>query len=173
MPIKDGKEWTFGPSVTFLLLWLLYVENNTNSIFIIISYNSLVCVCCVTFDHTVLFHWVFCALKVWQLYMRNLHWQGWLAFCAIYTGCLNSSDTDPSCFLILVPHSCSQMKSWFNDWLLNGRWSGWSWPTSLLTTTTRKVVDCCWCVLGINQIGFIILTARARVRRSCILDGPW
>lgn len=64
------------------------------------------------------------------------------------------------------------MKSWFNNWLLDGRWSGRGWPTGLLTAT-RKVLNCCWCVLGIDQIGFIILTTRAWVRRSCILDGSW
>ena len=43
MSIKDTKETAFGPILNFFLSWWLHnVEYNTNSIFIIISYYTLV-----------------------------------------------------------------------------------------------------------------------------------
>lgn len=72
MSIENGKEGALGPSLTLLLRWFLNIEDNANSVFIIISDYPLVRISCIAFDYSVLFDRVFGTFKVRQLYMRHL-----------------------------------------------------------------------------------------------------
>ena len=83
MAVKNGEEGTLGPSVAFLFCRLLNVQNYTHSVFIVITDYSLVCVCSISFNNSILLNRMFGAFKVWQLDMRNLHGQSGLTFRTI------------------------------------------------------------------------------------------
>jgi hypothetical protein len=78
MPIENGKKLTFWPPVTNFLRRFLNIQHDRNSIFIIISYYTLVCICCVGFNNTVFFLGAFRRFKIWQIHVRNLKWKRFL-----------------------------------------------------------------------------------------------
>ena len=77
MTIVDGKEWAPGPFLNLLELWLDYIQNNTDSIFIVVSHDALMCVGRVTAYNSVLFagelRWMICVDKSVYLLLFHLH----------------------------------------------------------------------------------------------------
>ena len=64
--IEDCKEGAFGPSITLLLRWLLHIEHNRNSVFVVVTNDALIGVCCVGLHHAVLLDRVLGRLEVWK-----------------------------------------------------------------------------------------------------------
>lgn len=55
VPVKDSEERAFWPVLHILLAWGLHdVEDYTNSVFIIVSNDSLICVGCISDDASIL-----------------------------------------------------------------------------------------------------------------------
>ena len=67
MTIKHSEKCTLGPVIAFLIRWFHNIQDNWNSIFIVISNNSLICICCISSDQSVFPYWAFGWLKIWQL----------------------------------------------------------------------------------------------------------
>ena len=59
MSIKNSKKWTFRPF--FALPWMRFqnIQNNTDSIFIVVSNNSLVSIRCISSYNSVFLIWTF------------------------------------------------------------------------------------------------------------------
>jgi hypothetical protein len=72
MTIENGKEGAFRPAVTLFLGRFLHVEYDRDSVFVVVSHDSLVCVCSVGFHHAVLFDRVFGRLEVGKLHVRQV-----------------------------------------------------------------------------------------------------
>ena len=67
MAVINTKERTFWPILNMcFVLWLHYVENNWNSVLIIISYNSLICICSIRFYDSISFNGSFSGIVVWK-----------------------------------------------------------------------------------------------------------
>ena len=66
MAIIDAKEGAFWPLTTseLLRLWFHYIQDNGNSVFVVISNDALVCVCTVRCNDTIAFGRVLCSLIV-------------------------------------------------------------------------------------------------------------
>ena len=74
MAVEDTKEADLGPldiEVCFVL-GLQYVQNDTNSVFIVVSYDPLVCVCCVRLDNPTLFLTGLCRFVIFELYRLGI-----------------------------------------------------------------------------------------------------
>ena len=54
MTIENGKEGAFGPAVTFLLRWLLHIQDNRHSIFIVVTHDTLIRIRRVGLHHAIL-----------------------------------------------------------------------------------------------------------------------
>ena len=65
--IKDTEESAFGPVFAFLRGWFHYVQNDGDSIFIVISNDSLVCVCSISRYNSILSHRALSLLEVREL----------------------------------------------------------------------------------------------------------
>lgn len=73
MSVKNRKELTLRPrSFTNFLWWLLYVENDGDTIFIVVPYHTLVGVGCIGLDHSVFLDRALGRLKVGKLHVRYL-----------------------------------------------------------------------------------------------------
>ena len=67
MSIIDSEEGSLWPIFHFgLIRWFHDIEDNGNSIFIVIPHYALVCVGSVRFDHSITFDTAFSRLMVWQ-----------------------------------------------------------------------------------------------------------
>ena len=77
MTIENGEERAFGPTVTFFLRRFLHIEHNWNTVFVVVSNNSLVCVGGISFDYAVLFDRILCRLEVWKLNMWQVQRLSW------------------------------------------------------------------------------------------------
>jgi hypothetical protein len=68
MAIENSEEAAFWPIVDVLLRWRLHdIQDNTNSILIVISDNSLIGVCRVPHDMPIFSHTAFGWLPAWQI----------------------------------------------------------------------------------------------------------
>ena len=65
MPVEDGKEGAFGPSVTLFLRRLLHIQHYRHSIFIVVTHDALVGVGRVSLDNSILLDRVLGRLEVW------------------------------------------------------------------------------------------------------------
>ena len=55
MTVKYSEKATFRPVFNIFLSWWLHdIKNDTHSIFIIISNDSLICICCISHDESIL-----------------------------------------------------------------------------------------------------------------------
>ena len=72
MTIENGEEGAFRPAVTLFLGRFLHVEHDRDSVFVVVSNYSLVCVSCVGPHHAVLFDRVFGRLEVGKLHVRQV-----------------------------------------------------------------------------------------------------
>jgi hypothetical protein len=70
--VKNCKKLAFGPTVANLLRRLLDIQYNRNTVFVVVSNDSLVSVSCIGLNHAVLLCRAFCLFVVWQLHIRNL-----------------------------------------------------------------------------------------------------
>ena len=66
MSVVDSKEAAFRPSCWIFLLRSGHVQNNGNSIFIVISLNTLMSICGVACDQTMWLGGIFCIFEVFQ-----------------------------------------------------------------------------------------------------------
>lgn len=66
MSIVDGKEAAFWPSCWVFLLGSGHVQNDGNSIFIVISLNALMSVCRIACDQAMRLGSIFCIFEVFQ-----------------------------------------------------------------------------------------------------------
>ena len=64
MSIKYTKKGTFRPVIALLARWFHDVQNDRNAILVIISDNSLICVCSISRNDSVLPNWAFSLFKV-------------------------------------------------------------------------------------------------------------
>ena len=55
MAVENSKELNFGPPLTLLVRWFLNVEHNGYAVFIVLSYNALVCIGPIGFDYSIFF----------------------------------------------------------------------------------------------------------------------
>jgi len=95
MSIKNSKERTFWPIRKILFICRpSHIQDDGNSVLIIISHNSLICVCSIPLYNSISFYRALCRFKIWKLkliwirHMRteeiyNLHFavSCWLGFC--------------------------------------------------------------------------------------------
>ena len=73
MPIINSKERTFGPSLNICFVWWsCHIENYRNSIFIVGSNNTLICICSICSNYSVSFQWTFRTLKVRKLQLLRI-----------------------------------------------------------------------------------------------------
>lgn len=73
MTVINTKERTFGPYFVLAMLWLHYVEDDADTIFIVVSHKSLVRVGRVSSDYSIAFE---AALS--RLVIRNDDPRSWL-----------------------------------------------------------------------------------------------
>lgn len=68
MSIIDTKKRALRPLLALIILGLRfhYVQNNSHSIFIIISNNSLVCICAIPCNEPIPLIWILCILVIWK-----------------------------------------------------------------------------------------------------------
>ena len=63
MAVEYAEEGTLGPVLDFFLAWRLHdVEDDTHSVFVVISYDSLICVGSVAHDAAIFTNTAFCRL---------------------------------------------------------------------------------------------------------------
>lgn len=75
MSIEHTEETTFWPIFNIFLGWRLhYIQHNTNPVFIIISNDALISICCISHYNTVLPNTAFCWFPAWQI---KGSWVGW------------------------------------------------------------------------------------------------
>lgn len=75
MTIEDAKERALGPiHYVFFCGWLHNVQDNTNSVLVVITDNSLICVGCVPHDVSVFSHTALGRLPAWQI-QRGWIWR--------------------------------------------------------------------------------------------------
>ena len=75
MSVKDTKEATFGPVLNFFLCrWLHNVENNTDTIFVVVSDYTLVRVCSVAHYYSIFSHTALGWLPTWQVKNSRVRW---------------------------------------------------------------------------------------------------
>lgn len=65
--IVDCEEWAARPVFDLFKLWLDDVQNNWNSILIIISHNALMSVCSITWYYSILFACELCGMVRWNV----------------------------------------------------------------------------------------------------------
>ena len=76
MPIENSEKLAFGPcSFALLLRRFLNIEDNGDTILIVVPNHALIGVGSVRFDHAILFYRALCSLKVRQLDIRHLKGQ--------------------------------------------------------------------------------------------------
>ena len=69
--IINTKEWTSGPMFIFAIGRFQNIQNNRDSIFIVISHKTLICVCCIGSYYSVSFYWMLCWLMIWYYYFMS------------------------------------------------------------------------------------------------------
>ena len=68
MSIKDSKEAAFGPIFNVLFGRRLHnIQNDADSVFIIVSYYALVCVGRITYDASILSNTALGGLPTWKI----------------------------------------------------------------------------------------------------------
>lgn len=72
MPIINSKERTFWPLLILSMFWLNHIKYDRHSIFIVVSYNSLICVSCITPNNSIAFNRAFSRFVIW--YYDSLCW---------------------------------------------------------------------------------------------------
>ena len=73
MSIKYGEEGTLGPPFALFLRWLLHVQHDRHSVFIVVSYYTLVSIGSICFHDAILLDRELGGLEVGQLDMGQLH----------------------------------------------------------------------------------------------------
>ncbi len=53
MTVINSKKGAFRPYLVLSMLWLHNVQNNTDSILIIVSYKTLICIGCIRADNSI------------------------------------------------------------------------------------------------------------------------
>ena len=76
MAVKDTKEAALGPVLDIFFRWWLHdVEDNGYSILIIVPYDALVGVRCVTHDYSIFSNTAFCGLPTWEIKSHGVGWR--------------------------------------------------------------------------------------------------
>ena len=70
--IEYGKEGAFGPAITFLLRRFLHIKHDRDSIFVVISNNTLIGVGSIRLYDTILLDRVLSRLKIRKLHVGKL-----------------------------------------------------------------------------------------------------
>lgn len=68
MAIIDTKKWTLRPIFMLSVLWFSDVENNSDSIFIIVSHQTHISVCCICSNNSISPSWSFTWVVMWYHY---------------------------------------------------------------------------------------------------------
>ena len=155
MAIVDRKEGASGPEIYLLELWLDYVQNNRDAIFVIIPHHALMRIGCISDDNTILLRcilrWVIVLSEFDDLLLFHLHIFFSLADSHFHATILNNvvwahvfllflSLSLLSCFLLLSCH----------------RFFGWlSYSVLLLIQTflerVERVLNNLWLILGLGS----------------------
>jgi len=67
--IENSEKSAFRPVFTLFAWWFHYVQNNADSVFVVVPDNSLVCVRCVSNNGAVFSYWALCGFK-----LRKFNW---------------------------------------------------------------------------------------------------
>ncbi len=72
MTIEDTEECTFGPDIALLIRRLHYIEYDRDAVFIVVTDYSLIGVCSISNDHSILSNGTFGRLEVGQSHLERI-----------------------------------------------------------------------------------------------------